>query len=682
MIKWKEKTQKQKLFTVFSLLITAALVGVFIYSMITPDFFWTTNEDGLHFYKKRILFMFLVTAFGIFTCFGSLPVDEKKKKIISFLIYILTPVVVFLLMEYNNPAGPSLIWRKLTFVSIGRSVITLILLYMLTAVLFTVTNSMRFTGCFLCVFALIFIIGNYFVNNFRGSPILASDLATIGTAMNVAADYQYTLDYSRIVFIECLVIWCMLLFRIKKLKITAVRTRIKCTAVSLATFTVTMWVLLYTPMMLNTMHIMLNTFRPINSYQNNGGILTFLRSLQLMIVEEPDGYSIQAVEDIADPYRQEAAAADDDFKKPNVIVVMDEAFADLQEICDFETSEEIMPFYDSLTENTVKGSIYVSVFGGQTANTEFEFLTGLSKAFLPTASTPYQMYIRKPLPGLTSFLSEQDYGGMLAFHPYYETGYNRHNVYPLLGFKDYISIEDMTVLPEHAMRNRVSDQHDFEIIIEEYEKAKAQSDAPFYLFNVTMQNHSSYDTDFDNFPQPLTIEPKYDNAKARRYLNLVRHSDTALKTLIDYFEKEEEPTVVVFFGDHEPGLSDKYYSKLFGKDINTLTDEENLEMYRTPFLIWANYDIEEQEDVTISSNYLSTLMLENTGMKLSAFNYFLSDMAKEVPVLTAHGYYGNDGNYYTLSDTSSPYYEKLQTYNMLQYNNLFDSKRRISDFFD
>ena len=197
-----------------------------------------------------------------------------------------------------------------------------------------------------------------------------------------------------------------------------------------------------------------------------------------------------------------------------------------------------------------------------------------------------------------------------------------------------------------------------------------------------MQNHSGYDQDFDNLDMPISIEEKCDDPELKRYLNLIHHSDTALKSLIEYFSKQKDPTVIVFFGDHEPGLSNEVYSKILGKNVEKLSAEENMNLYKTPFLIWANYDIEEQEHVNISMNYLSTLMLESTGMKLSPFNQFLLDIHKQIPVLTTNGYFGEDGNYYSLKDESSPYYESLRKYQILQYNNLFDKKKRIENFFD
>ena len=605
----------------------------------------------------------------------------SKEERIALTVFFLTPLVALLFLEYANPAGPGLIFYSIRPSCLLRFGVTAFLFYIVMGFLFALTGSMRFSGCFLCIFSIIFSLTNYFTTTFRGIPILASDLTIMGTAMNVVGNYKYSLDLTRTITLLGLITWCILLFRVKRLRLPKGKKRISTILGSAAICFASFWIMIYTPVMTVTpMHVTVNTFRPIKSYRKNGCVLTFMRSIQLMIIHKPDGYSANAAEEIAAPYRSETSSGN--AKTPNVIAIMDEAFADLQAVGDFRTSEDVMPFYHSLTKNTVKGFSYVSVFGGQTANTEFEFLTGLSKAFVPASATPYQLYIKSLLPGLTTHLGNQDYQGMLAFHPFRANGYNRDHVYPNLGFSDFISLKDLDVSASDKIRNFVSDAADFQVIIDQYEQAKKKSNAPFYLFNVTMQNHSGYDQDFDNLDMPISIEEKCDDPELKRYLNLIHHSDTALKSLIEYFSKQKDPTVIVFFGDHEPGLSNEVYSKILGKNVEKLSAEENMNLYKTPFLILANYDIEEQENVNISMNSLSTLMLESTGMKLSPFNQFLLDIHKQIPVLTTNGYFGEDGSYYSLKDESSPYYESLRKYQILQYNDLFDKKKRIENFFD
>ncbi len=672
--------RKKRVSDVLPYLGAVFLVVFLVYCSVTPDFFWKIRKGVRHIYYGRIVLTGLVVLLGFYTCFGRFHKEGEREKKKGALIFLLTPVVSFLMLEYASTAGPSLIWHSFKPVPVLRTIFTLIILVILLFILYVVTNSMFASGSLICIAVIVFDLANYYTYTFRGIPLLASDLTAIETAVSVAGNYEYKLDYHRLVMVVCMVEWCILLFRIKKIKI-APKKHLKCAIAGIAVFAVCAFTALYSPIIPKVARVYVSTYRPNKSYLKNGVILTFVRSIQLMFIDEPEGYSAKRAEEIAAPYRN-SKESEQESCTPNVIAIMDEAFADLQAVGDFETSEDLMPYYRSLTENAVKGFVHVSVFGGQTVNTEFEFLTGLSKAFLPEGSTAYRLYIKGPLPSLTTALKKQEYQGLLALHPYLANGYSRQTAYPYLGFADFISREDMTYDASDKIRTYISDEKDMQTIIEEYEKAKAVSGAPFYLFNVTMQNHSSYAKDYPNFEQTITVQEGYDFPEVKRYVNLVRKTDEALEHLIAYFSKVEEPTVIVFFGDHEPGLPMEFYSKLFGKDVEKLSRKETMEMYKTPFLIWANYEIEEKEDVHISSNYLSTLMMETAGMEMPPLNRFLAQLCEEVPILTSNGYYGDDGKLYILNDKKSPYYERICEYQILQYNDLFDTRNRINDFFD
>lgn len=657
------------------------LMGINLYCWITPDYLWRIKKGVWTIYPRRTLLMVCITAVGIYTCLaGKIKRTEKQERIRSIVIFLLTPAAAFFLVEFANIAGPNLLWRKLTLSTIYRSGLNVMLMLAVLILVWVLTNSMKFAGCFLSIFLTILTLVCQFVYKFRRVPLLASDIETAGTAMNVMGNYDYSLRFHDKIMIFGCIVWCICLLSTKTVKLLRGRKRILAAGGYTAAFLALCWIWVYTPVT-EWMNIKVNTYLPIKTYRKSGTFLNVVTSFHLMVVEKPQGYSPEAAEEIAAPYR-ELAASQEEGATPNVIVIMDEAFSDLQSVGEFETSEELMPFYKGLKENAVKGYIYVPYFGAQTANTEFEFLTGLTKAFLPAAATPYQIYLNAPLSCLNTELIRQGYEGILALHPFYENGYNRERAYEELGFRDFISIEDMEYEDTDLLREFISDYRDMEMVVEEYEKARTSGDGPFYLFNVTMQNHSGYDTEYENFEEPITIESAYDDPEARQYVNLIRHSDEALKYLVTYFEKVNEPTVIVFFGDHEPSLPDSFYEGIMGKTLDELTNEENMERYRTPFLIWANYDIEEQEGIRTSSNYLSLLMKKAAGMKLTAFDCFLEQLWEEVPVLSINGYFDKNGKYYEVDDKDSPYREKLWEYQTLEYNTLFDMENRIENFFD
>lgn len=208
-------------------------------------------------------------------------------------------------------------------------------------------------------------------------------------------------------------------------------------------------------------------------------------------------------------------------------------------------NEDYMPFIHSLqqgAENTQTGYLNVSVKGGNTANTEFEFLTGDTMAFLPAGSIPYQQYITKDTPSMASYLKSLGYE-TYAMHPYYASGWNRDKIYPLLGFDSFYSSTDF--YGSTYERGYIDDSSCVDKIIETYEKKDAGT--PAFIFNVTMQNHSPYTDGYQNLQGNVTVDGTV-SAQLSEYLTLVKLSDTALEKLIDYFETQDEPTVIVFFG--------------------------------------------------------------------------------------------------------------------------------------
>ena len=197
-----------------------------------------------------------------------------------------------------------------------------------------------------------------------------------------------------------------------------------------------------------------------------------------------------------------------------------------------------------------------------------------------------------------------------------------------------------------------------------------------------MQNHGSYDGSTLETGDSVQLEGALAGySKAEQYLNMVRMSDKALKKLIRYFEKVDEPTVIVFFGDHQPDLEDSFYDTLLGTKTENLEGEELEQLYKVPFLIWANYDIEEQTIERTSNNYLNTYLADVAGLEKTGYQEFLTDLREEVPCINAYGYWGSDGNFYEIDDETSPYYNLIHQYNLLEYNNLFGKEEQQTSFF-
>ena len=652
-------------------------------------FFWCNSNfysqvsmiDGvasIDFMKKRIVIVTVICIAGMVMSFWKMEFSDKWNKRLVIALMIATPIVGFLTLEYNNIRKSRILLNVFTGIGWPRSIATLLIIAITMMGIYIIFNSIKGAVVGILVITTLFGMLCHYVFAFRGIPFLASDLSTMDAAISVMDSYDYSLTYRLFVMILIVVFWSALIMKTKKIAVMKLKLRLSMLGIYIVFMTICVYVAVFTPLLTKTLAVTVNTFQPQKSYGKNGSILTVIRSIQLIIVEKPEGYSVKATEAIADEYPDLVA---EDAVEPNVIIIMNEAFSDLQAINDFKTNKEVTPYFKSLKENVVRGEMYVSGFGGKTANTEFEVLTGLSQAFTPPSSTPYQLFIKDMLPSLTHTLKNRGYQGNIAMHPFGEKGYNRHKVYPLLGFDVFLSKKDFEGAA--LIRNHVSDEAGFDRIIEEYETVRATSDKPFYAFNVTMQNHSGYGEDFDNLPKDIEVlDSEFKTPEVERYLNLINISDQALEKLITYFKGQEEPTVVVFYGDHQPNLPGRFYTELFGKESDKLSDEELMEKYKTPFIIWANYDIEEKENIKTSANYMGALILESTKMQTTRYSRFLSDTAKEVTALNVLGYFGADGQFYKTEDKESPYWQVINNYRTIQYNNMFDKGNRIEGFFD
>ena len=139
--------------------------------------------------------------------------------------------------------------------------------------------------------------------------------------------------------------------------------------------------------------------------------------------------------------------------------------------------------------------------------------------------------------------------------------------------------------------------------------------------------------------------------------------------------------MILFFGDHQPKVSQGFLKNITDGASATWTNEEAMKQYQIPFLMWANFDIPEQEYARTSMNYLQTILFQACGIPMSGYQKYLADLSEEIPALTANGYWGADGNFYQPDDTGSPYYGTLLEYEYLLYNNIFDTGSQPEGFY-
>lgn len=575
---------------------------------------------------------------------------------LQWVILVLSPIASFYLLEYytRNPFKTMNIQAQLLNIIFFELVMLLFLF---------LTKRIQLAVILPALLTALAGLANYFVLKFRSAPIMPWDIYSIKTAASVADNFEYTLSKNAILallgffLIILLGACCRLTLRInwKKQAASAV-------LVFLMLFGFTK--MLHQDGAIRYFKLYDKLFTPTTMQYKDGTAVAFLMELRFLSVGKPSGYSDSGAKELLSSYETNGTPK----QTPNIIVIMDEAFSDLSVLGDFETNQDYMPFIHSLMDgaaDTVSGTLNVSVLGGNTANTEFEFLTGNTMAFLPQGSVPYQQYIKGETPTLASHLKGFGYQ-TAAMHPYHASGWERDQVYPWFGFDNSYFLDDFE--DAEIIRKYVSDQANFDKIIDIYEQKDA--DSPLFLFNVTMQNHSSYSEAYDNFHPDIELTDINSQA-LENYLSLIKLTDEAVENLITYFQAQEEETILVFFGDHQPTnfIADPIL-RSYGKTSDTLSDEELNLRYSVPFFIWANYDIEEASEVETSVNYLGSQTLKLAGIPLDPYSAYLDELKETFPIITSMQVTDSSGESTSIKEKLP----ELNTYEILQYYMLFGKK--------
>lgn len=641
---------------------------------------------------------------GLFIAYTVRIKNDFINRIWHFVFFLLMPIASMTMTEALN----KIFVYDMTYLGFFANYVVISLLYF---IVFALSGSFKLSIIIVNPVLFGFALAHSYLLEFRGTPFIPMDFFSITTAANVANTYNYSFTYNMIAATLLFILLMVVGIKTNTPKYNLI-TKIISRSFMGAFFAIVCIIFYFTSIFAN-LGIKPDFWNQSRGYRNYGFVYNFLCNTKYLYMLTPEGYNADEIENMVNNTVSEdkdtqqpnnTITVNDD--APNIICIMNESLADLSILGDFTTNQEYMPFMNSLTENTVKGYTYVPVIGAGTSNSEFEFLTGHTTAFLPSGSNAYMLYIDNPIASLVSTLEAQGYSSS-ALHPYYASGWNRVNIYNNLGFNSFKFLEniiDISILEEYTengnkadylqslldfyyperdnmlIRQYISDHYNYRLIIEDFENR--DKTIPYFTFNVTMQNHGGYTQSASNFDECISItstDVYYE--KASKYLSLVKASDDAFKELIEYFSNVDEPTVICMFGDHQPSIESEFIASLLGKSsLSSLTAQEEQLRHATPFIIWANYDIEEQYIEKLSLNYLSSYMLNIAGVELTEYNKYLLKLSETLPVIDTVGYIDSDNNYYRWGENTQ-YSDILGEYEKIQYNNIFDNKNTNTDIF-
>ena len=344
------------------------------------------------------------------------------------------------------------------------------------------------------------------------------------------------------------------------------------------------------------------------AYEDYGLPYCFSASLFNTGISEPNGYTKKAMAKIdKDGELNQTAASRSSDELPNIIVVQLESYFDVANAEFFTTSEDACPNLHNLYQNYSNGYFKVPSVGAGTANTEFEVLTGMNLRYFGPGEYPYKTYSKKhPTESAATALASLGYGTH-ALHDNTGNFYSRANVFNNMGFDTFTSKEFMNVLQTTEngwAKDEILTQH----IMEAMDTTKQED----FVFTVSVQGHGNYpETQVIENPK-IKVEGIEDEAlknKWEYYVNQVYEMDQFVGDLIKAVEERNEPSVVVFYGDHLPTMGLK------------AEDLKSRYLYNTNYVIWDNIGL-QKDDKNIPAYQLMSEVLNRLDIHSgTVFNY-------------------------------------------------------------
>ncbi len=535
-------------------------------------------------------------------------------------------------------------------------IVTVLWLFALVGMGIVLTNRMDLG--FAISFGICFLYGvvAHYVMRFRGTPFLPIDLFAVKTAKEVVANYTYTIndDTMILALVSYIIILafgaCMkqlIVIRGKKRMIPLVLFGMICGIMSTSGFTkkVALEPYYYSQEDGNRMY---------------GAIFNFLTNIQSCFREMPEGYSVKRVEEIAEIFVSDNLQ---ERELPNLIVVMNESWADISKELGVEVN--VMPNIEAISkeENAISGNVVVSTYGGGTNLSEFQFLTGSVKGFGLTGSC-YDLDCTEGVTSLVSVLKELGYY-TVALHPAYYKNWDRDIGYEKLGFDEYLALEDLSEYSFDYTRSYkyASDSSLYKVIYDLTENT-GRGDKPIFIFCITIQNHGDYND--ESYVPTVNVE----DVQYAQYLSLIKETDCAFAEMVEHYRADENETIIMMFGDHLPLLD----------NLDKVIGEGTIERYTTPYIIWSNKSLEYTgEAPTVSLNYLQTVLFDVADLPLTGYQKLLKKMAEVYPVISKGKYYNVNMEGKWIEESSLP--QELNDYKIVQYNNLFGEEQRNTQLF-
>ncbi|HPR80963.1 MAG TPA: sulfatase-like hydrolase/transferase [Enterococcus sp.] len=387
------------------------------------------------------------------------------------------------------------------------------------------------------------------------------------------------------------------------------------------------------------------------NYYNTGFMGGFLFNLRVEAMEEPKEYSEKTIDEITEKYQPSKKGA---IKEPNIIYIMSESFSDPSHLNGLEITGDPLKEYYERANQTYSGKMLSQNYGGGTANIEFEALTSFSmELFNPQMTTPYTLLVPKMdnLPSLVSLTEQRGYE-TTAIHPYDTSMYKRKDVYDILGFNQFLDQETMKHTDKIEQNPYISDKAAYDEIMD----ILKDNQHPQFVHLVTMQTHMPYGGKYDTLH--YSAKGTGNMNSVGNYLQDIAYSSQALSDFINQVEQLPRRTLIVFWGDHLPGI--------YSDEVQA--ENEKSTLHETEFLMWDSQNEWKFEPNQITSPfYFAPNLFERSNLPLSPFYDMLLKLENELPAFEK-GMYLQDGQWQSELALDQKAQEIYNDYQLIQYD--------------
>ena len=446
------------------------------------------------------------------------------------------------------------------------------------------------------------------------------------------------------------------------------------------------------------LHVSGNPYRLKDQFNSRGFLYAFIHTHITSEITQPTGFNaVQTSEHIsleaertALAYLQRLETESVNMERhPHVIMILAEAFSELALSDGITFANDFDPAYHyrRIRDESLHGYIVVPNFGGGTADTEFDILTGINTRHYRQMAYSY-MLITREFPGFVSVFNRLGFHSQ-AMHPGYAWFYNRQNVFEFLGFDNYMANEYFEDAPTRG--GYITEEATFDRLIERFEEhLELRSNMPLLEFVITIQNHGPYDEakhpnsytiEFDSYPELS----ESDMDLLRTYFYGLADIDVQLGRIIDYFRASDEPVVVAYFSDHMPLVTRGILEAHHHPPENSPLMQELWPFigdFTVPFIIWQNdaaakllegrtpeYRTNDRT-LLMSSFYFGAFVLEQLGLETAdPFMNFLSELRKKIPVQLEFAYFNMQGERFSYDDEL---HDDVSFYKHWSYYRLFN----------